>query len=80
MIDLRELAKYQYSDDEIRITCTDGQIIEGDLVSIDDEEESGLGELGISIFTPQGGYVGLALSEIDSVSEIPNREKVLREA
>ncbi len=80
MIDVQYLTRICESNGDIRVICTDGQIIEGDLVSIDDEEESGLGELGISIFTPQGGYVGLALSEIDSVSEIPNREKVLREA
>ena len=70
MIDLRELAKYQYCDNSIRIVCTDGQIIEGEAGEVDDEEESGLGEPGITVYLESGGWVGIAISEIESINEI----------
>lgn len=51
----------------INVECTDGQIITGILLSIDDEEESGLGEMGITINTPYGRIVGIAESEIEAI-------------
>ncbi len=80
MIDLRELAKYQYNDDEIKVTCTDGKIITGQAGEVDDEEESGLGEPGITIYMKDGGWIGIGLSEIDSISVLSNSEKLLVEA
>lgn len=53
--------------EHVRITCIDGQIIEGILDSVDDEEESGLGEEGVSISTPYGAWVGVGRSEIRSI-------------
>ena len=77
MIDLRELAQYQYSTNDIRITCVDGQVIEGQPGEVDDEEESGLGEPGISLYLPDGGWVGIGLSEIESISTVSRRESIM---
>lgn len=68
MIDLRELARFENADEEIRIDCIDGQSIIGMPGEVDDEEESGLDEPGITIYLPDGGLVGIGLSEIDSIS------------
>ena len=57
-------------DDEVRIHFTDGQYIEGIIDSVDDEEESELGEMGLSVFTRDGGYVGIGESEIDRIELI----------
>ena len=57
-------------DNNVRVICTDGQIIEGLLESVEDEEESGLGELGIIMMTPYGRCVAIPLSEIQSISTI----------
>ena len=57
-------------DDEVRIHFTDGQYIEGVIDSVDDEEESELGEMGLSVFTRDGGYVGIGESEIDRIELI----------
>lgn len=51
----------------LRIECVDGQILEGELISIDDEEESGLQEEGLSIFTENGLYIGIGKSEIKRI-------------
>ena len=59
---------WDYVDYErVSIECTDGEIIEGELTSIDDEEESGLGEDGVSVFTSDGRYLGIGQSEISSI-------------
>ncbi len=63
MIDLRECAEM----DIVRIVCTDGEVIVGEITCIDDEEESGLGEIGISVMTQDGRYLGIGLSEIESI-------------
>ena len=68
MIDLRELAKYENGDEEIKIVCTDGHVIIGLPDSVDDEAESGIGEPGITVCTPNGTPVVIGLSEISSVS------------
>ena len=54
-------------EEEVRITFTDGQYIIGHIDSVEDEEESELGEPGISVFTQDGMYVGVGESEIDSI-------------
>lgn len=63
MIDIRECADL----DIARIVCTDGEVIVGEITCIDDEEESGLGEIGISVMTQDGRYLGIGLSEIESI-------------
>lgn len=65
---------YQDIDDEVRIDLTGNCYIIGKIVSIDDEEDSGLGEDGISIITPDGGYVGLAQSEIVKITRLGGTE------
>ena len=67
MITVKDLMDAYESNREVRIVCTDGQIIIGMLSSVDDEEESGLGEIGCSLFTPDGAYIGVGLSEIESI-------------
>ena len=69
MISLRELARYQYYKDPIKITCTDGQVLVGMAGEVDDEEESGLDEPGITLYNSNGGSVGIGLSEIESISD-----------
>ncbi len=68
MIDLRELARYENGDEEVKIVCIDGQSIIGMPGEVDDEEDSGLGEPGITIYLTGGGLVGVGLSEIRSIS------------
>ena len=53
--------------DKIDILCVDGDRLQGVLVSNDDEEESGLGECGISIHTSDGRYIGIGESEVASI-------------
>ena len=54
-------------DSEVRIHFTDGQYVEGYIDSVDDEEESGLGEMGLSVFTRDGGYLGVGESEVERI-------------
>lgn len=62
---------WEYSDcDRLKVRCLDGEVIEGELTSVDDEEESGLSEDGISIFTKSGRYIGIGQSEIESIEII----------
>lgn len=70
MIDVRTLVHYYEMDSDIEITCTDGQLIVGDIVSVDDEEESGLDEIGCSLFTPEGAFIGVGISEIQSIRAV----------
>ena len=62
-----DLSKYQDVDGDIKITCIDGQVLVGQITSFDDEEDSGLGEIGISITMPNGAFVGIGISEISSI-------------
>lgn len=61
------MVDYQDVDGLVRVHFTNGQYIDGRISSVDDEEESGLGEMGISLFAMDGGYLGLAESEIESI-------------
>lgn len=67
MIDLRELAQFQYSEEPIEVLCVDGTSLVGMAGEVDDEEESGLNEPGITLYLRDGGWVGIGLSEIESV-------------
>lgn len=69
MIDLRKLAQFQYQKN-IMIICNDGQIIKGNAGEVDDEEESGLDEPGITVYTNDGSDVEIGLSEINSIQVI----------
>lgn len=62
---------WDYNDisGRVRITCADDQILRGRIISVDDEEESGLGEDGISLMTDDGKYIGIGQSEIASIIE-----------
>ena len=57
-------------EDEVKITFTDGTFLIGVIDSVDDEEESELGELGLSVFTRDGGYVGIGQSEIEQIEKM----------
>ncbi len=71
-MELRELAKYQYHPKPIKIDCIDGSFIIGEAGEVDDEEESGLNEPGITVCLDylDKGSVGIGLSEIKSISEL----------
>lgn len=60
---------YQYKDEEreIIIRFTDGSWIKGHIESVDDEEESELGEVGISFYPDTGGYMEIGQSEIERI-------------
>ena len=62
-----DLSKYKDIDSDVKITCVDGQILVGQITSFDDEEDSGFGEIGISITMKNGAYVGIGVSEISSI-------------
>ncbi|MGI6721458.1 MAG: hypothetical protein ACOX4I_02690 [Anaerovoracaceae bacterium] len=63
-----DLTKFQGIDSEVRVTFTDGTSIVGRIDGVDDEEESELGEIGISFFGRDGGYFGFGQSEIADIS------------
>ena len=67
MFDTRKL---QGENHELKITFMDGMYILGTIISVDDEEDSELGEPGITILTPEGRFVGLGDSEIKLVEPI----------
>lgn len=71
MIDLTE---YQDVDDEVRVNFVDGTAVIGRIDSVDDEEESEIGEIGISFFTRDGGYMELGQSEIESIEVLKDGE------
>lgn len=54
-------------EDEVKVTLTDGRYIIGVIGSVEDEEESELGEIGISFYSKDGGYIGIGQSEIKSI-------------
>lgn len=70
MISLRELVPYGHLDEEIKIVCIDGQVIIGMPDSVDDEEDSGIDEPGITVCTPDGIPMVIGLSEIDTISTL----------
>ena len=56
--------------DKIQILFVDNEVMNARIVSTDDEEESGLGEDGISVITEDGRYIGIGNSEVDSITFI----------
>lgn len=77
MIDLRELVQYEYMETPVRVVCDDGQVIIGLPDAVDDEEESGLGEPGITLATEDGGIVGIGISEIKAISPVAAAQKAV---
>ena len=67
MFDTRKL---RGENRKLKINLTDGAYIIGKIVSVDDEEDSGLGEPGVTILTPEGSFVGLGDSEIQTVKPV----------
>ncbi len=68
-----EVADYIDVDDPVEILFADGTTMLGIIASVEDEEESGLGERGLS-FVSEGRIFGLAESEIESITIRPNAE------
>lgn len=62
-----DITRFIDVEDNVIVTCTDGTRIQGVILSVDDEEESGLGEMGISFNSISGGYIGIGQSEIESI-------------
>ena len=60
---------FDFVDEErkVKITFQDDTFAIGYIESVDDEEESELGEPGITLNEERGGYFGLAQSEIKSI-------------
>ena len=67
MFDTRKL---QGEKRELKITFIDGLYIIGKIISVDDEEDSELGEPGVTILAPEGQIVGLRDSEIQMVNPV----------
>lgn len=61
------IIKYIDIEEKVRITFTDGMYTDGYIESIDDEEESGITEPGISFWTDDGDYLEIGQSEIDNI-------------
>ncbi len=62
-----DLTKYQYIDNEVTIICNDGDELTGRISAVEDEEESGLNEIGIALFCNDGRYIGIGQSEIKEI-------------
>lgn len=62
-----KLTDYKDIEGIVTIFCNDGDILKGELLSVDDEEESGLGEIGVTIYS-EGRYIGIGQSEIKNIS------------
>ena len=71
MISFKELARFENSEEEVTVTCINGKIITGMPDSIEDEDESDIGEPGITIFPKSGNPVIIGLSEIENISILP---------
>ena len=65
MIDYSEIERIE---GRARITCIDGQVIIGTIVSVDLEDESGLGEAGISVMIDHGQFIEIGESEVRSIA------------
>lgn len=62
-----DLTNYIDIDNEVRVTLNDGRSVIGKIGSVEDEEESELGEIGISFYAKDGGYIGIGQSEIEKI-------------
>lgn len=61
--------KIQESD-KVKITCVDSEEITGVIVAIDDEEESDIGEIGITVATKDGKHIIIGESEIKEIVRV----------
>lgn len=61
------IIEYIDVEEKVRIIFTDGMYTDGHIESIDDEEESGIMEPGISFWTDDGNYLEIGQSEIDNI-------------
>lgn len=61
---------YDYVDTEnkIKVEFIDGASVVGFIESVDDEEESELGEPGLTLNAEDGSYIGIAQSEIQNIT------------
>ena len=66
MSNCRKIFEYMY----VRIKCTDGGIVEGEITSLNYDDETPEGEDMIGVTTKDGKIVGIMESEIESW-EIP---------
>lgn len=68
---------YDYVNEErkVKITFVDGTYAIGHIESIDDEEESDLGEDGLTLDEESGLWMGIGQSEIESITVIEQEEK-----
>lgn len=66
---MTDYSKIELSD-KVIITCTDDEKIEGIIMSIDDEEESEIGEIGITVATADGRHIMIGESEILDITVI----------
>lgn len=62
-----DVTRYVDVDEKVKVTFTDGKYTEGYIESVDDEEESEIGEPGISFWTSDGNYLEIGQSEIDKI-------------
>lgn len=67
MIDLR---KYRDIEKEVKIVFTDTTHLIGLIESVDSEEESGIGEVGMCIITKDGSAVVVGESEVKRIEVI----------
>ena len=67
----REFTSFKDVDEEILITCKDGDMLRGLIESIEDEDGSGIDEPGITIVRPDNSYLIIGLSEIKNIEIIP---------
>ena len=67
---MNNLADYQDIEDEVRVLLNDGDSVIGKIDSVDDEEESEIGEMAISFFTRDGGYLEIGQSEIARIESV----------
>lgn len=65
-----DLIPFQYEDRMVRTICIDGQTLVGHILSVDDDEESGFNEMGITLVTDYGRYIGIPQSEIERIDII----------
>ena len=63
MIDFRKLD----ISDHVEITCVDGEKTEGIIISMEDEEESELGEIAVVIAATDGRHVIIGQSEMKTI-------------
>ncbi len=66
MIDFKEVD----ISDQVVITCVDGERLEGVVISLEDDEGSGIGELAVIIAANGKRHIVIGQSEITSIGVI----------